>query len=478
MTKDLFTLCEGLSKREISSVELVRECLENIEKKDAAVGAFLSVCADDALRSAEDIDSRRAAGEELPLLAGIPYGVKDNICVKGYPMTCASRMLEDFIAPYDATVIRRLKEQGTVVLGKLNMDEFAMGSATDTSYFKTTKNPLDTTRTAGGSSGGSAAAVAAEEAIFTLGTDTGGSCRQPAAFCGGVALKPTYGTVPRYGAVAFASSFDQICPMSADVRGNAMIADAIMGSDPRDLTSRERGDSCVSQIGRDVKGLRIALALPEGEVTPDVYEALSLTARRFEQMGAVIEPIKLPDSDVALATYYVLTSAEASSNLARFDGVRYGHRAEGAQGIDELITRSRSEGFGKDVKRRIMLGSFVLSRAGRDGYYKRALTARAEIRRYLCDVLSRADVIMLPVAPSVAPKFRTKPQAPLEGYKGDCFCVLANISGLPSVSVPCGIGEGGMPVGVQLMGAELSEAMLYRVAYALEQDILGGGAGK
>lgn len=458
-----------LDRRELSSEELVRECLENIEKKDGVVGAYLHVCADEALSKAREADTLRKQGGELPPLLGIPYGVKDNICVEGMPLTCASRMLENFVAPYDASVIKKLNSAGAIVLGKLNMDEFAMGSATDTSYFKLTRNPLDPSRTAGGSSGGSAAAVAAEEAVFTLGTDTGGSCRQPASFCGAVALKPTYGTVSRYGAVAFASSFDQICPISADVYSNAIISDIMMGKDPLDSTSRDPMGRCTSQLGFGANGIKIALALPSGALTDDAQKAVKLAAARFEELGARVDEVEIPDTDLALAAYYVLTSAEASSNLARFDGVRFGHRAEEISDINELIVRSRSEGFGKDVKRRIMLGSFVLSGEGRKKYYERALLARKYMRRKIDEILSRYDVIMIPTAPSVATRFDQKPKAPLEGYKADCFCVLANLTGHPSVAFPCGKGEGGLPVGVQLTGKYFSEPLLYRLAYAFEQ---------
>lgn len=469
MTNNINKIRTLLLRRELSSEELVRACLKNIEDKDGEIGAFLAVCADEAISKAKKADSLIKQGGALPSLIGIPYGVKDNICVKGMQLTCASRMLENFIAPYDASVIKKLNAAGAIVLGKLNMDEFAMGSATDTSYFKPTRNPLDTQRVPGGSSGGSTSAVASSQVVFALGTDTGGSCRQPSAFCGTVSMKPTYGTVSRYGAVALASSFDQICPISADVYSNAIISDIIMGKDPLDPTSRDPLERCTSQIGAKANGIKIAFALPDYGVTDDVKSAIRLAAERLEKMGAKIEMVELPDPDLAVATYYVLASSEASSNLARFDGVRFGHRAEGAKSIDELIARSRSEGFGNDVKRRIMLGSFFLSGEGRQKYYTHALYARKYMRRQVDEILSSYDAIMLPCTPTVATRADHKPMAPLEGYKSDCFCVLANITGHPAISVPCGYGEGGMPVGVQFMGKFFSEPLLYRLAYAIEQ---------
>ena len=465
-----------LATRKLSAAELTKAYIASIEKNEPRVGAYISTDARRALDMAIAVDRRRAAGESLPVLAGIPAGIKDNICTKGVATTCASRMLEGYIPPYDAHVIERLAENGFVMLGKLNMDEFAMGSTTENSALQKTRNPLDLTRVPGGSSGGSAAAVAAYEAAYTLGSDTGGSIRQPAAFCGVVGMKPTYGTVSRYGLVAFASSLDQIGPLTHTVRDNALVLNAIAGHDKRDATSidRDYGDFG-AEIGKGVKGLVIGIPkefFGEG-IAPDVKKAVLDAAARYEKMGATLVEVSMPAIDHALAAYYVISSAEASSNLARFDGVRYGYRTEEFADIAELYKKSRSEGFGAEVKRRIMLGTFALSSGYYDAYYKKALQVRALVRADYDRVLEGCDVILSPVAPTVAYKLGEKSQNPLEMYMGDAYSVPVNVAGIPALALPCGVGEGGMPVGLQLMGKPFSEALLYRVGAALEDDMGG-----
>ena len=473
---NLSELSLALREKKISSAELTKAYIASIEKNEPRVGAYISTDTRRALDMAIAVDKRRAAGEELGVLAGIPMGVKDNICTKGVATTCASKMLADYVPPYNAHVVENLEKAGFVMLGKLNMDEFAMGSTTENSAMKITHNPLDTTRVPGGSSGGSAAAVAANEAVYTLGSDTGGSIRQPAAFCGVVGMKPTYGTVSRYGLVAFASSLDQIGPLTKTVRDNALVLNAIAGHDKRDATSVDRtyGDFS-AEIGRGVSGLVIGIPkefFGEG-ISPDVKKAVLDAAARYEKMGAKLEEVSMPAIDHALAAYYVISSAEASSNLARFDGVRYGYRTAEFEDIAELYKKSRSEGFGAEVKRRIMLGTFALSSGYYDAYYKKALQVRALVRADYDRVLEKCDVILSPVAPTVAYKLGEKSQNPLEMYMGDAYSVPVNVAGIPALALPCGKGEGNMPVGLQLMGNPFSEALLYRVGAALE-DELGG----
>ncbi len=470
--KSLSELASALENKEISSVELTREYLNSIAKNEEKIGAYITVDEKSALDSAAAVDQKRANGEKLSPLAGIPAAIKDNICTKGTKTTCASKMLADFVPPYDAHVIERLKANDFVMLGKLNMDEFAMGSSTENSAMKITHNPCDTDRVPGGSSGGSAAAVAAFEAAYTLGSDTGGSIRQPASFCGVVGMKPTYGSVSRYGLVAFASSLDQIGPVTHNVRDNAMVLNAIVGHDRRDATSIDRvyGDF-TAELGKGVKGMKIGLPkefFGEG-ISSDVKECVLSAAKVYESLGAEIVDLSMPSIDHALAAYYVISSAEASSNLARFDGVRYGYRTSEFEDIDELYRKSRSEGFGAEVKRRIMLGTFALSSGYYDAYYKKALQVRNMIMKDFDEVLTKCDFILSPVAPTVAYKIGEKAADPLTMYLGDAYSVPVNIAGVPAISIPCGVGEGNMPVGMQLMGKPFSEATLYRAAYAFEE---------
>ena len=466
-------LSDKLAAGELSSAELTGAYLDRISEKEGDVGAYLTVCADEAVKAAAAIDARRASGEKLSALAGIPVGIKDNMCTRGVRTTCASRMLENFIPPYDATVVEKLNALGAVTLGKLNMDEFAMGSTTENSYFKKTHNPRNTDYVPGGSSGGSAAAVAADEAPFTLGSDTGGSIRQPAAFCGVVGMKPTYGSVSRYGLVAFASSLDQIGPLTKNVRDNAVILNAIAGHDAHDATSvdREYGDYTAS-LEDGVRGMKIGIPdefFGEG-INAEVKEAVLNAAKVFERMGAELIPVSMKTISHALPAYYVISSAEASSNLARFDGVRYGYRSEKYDDIVDLYKNSRSEGFGAEVKRRIMLGTFALSSGYYDAYYKKALQVRTLVMNDFAKIFDRCDFILSPVAPTTAYKLGEKTASPLEMYMGDIYTVPVNIAGIPSLSMPCGTDSKGLPIGMQLIGKAFDEATLYRAGNAYENE--------
>ena len=459
-----------LDERELSSFELTTAFLKEIESRDGGIGAFLTVTAAEAEEAAKSYDT---AGEKTGVLSGIPMAVKDNICTKGVKTTCASHMLEDFVPCYDATVMEKLKAQKAVMLGKVNMDEFAMGSTTENSAFQVTKNPVDTTCVPGGSSGGSAAAVAAGFAPFALGSDTGGSIRQPAAFCGVVGMKPTYGAVSRFGLVAFASSLDQIGPLTKNVYDNALVFSAISGHDEKDATSIADGyaDS-LAAIEKGVRGMKVALPVEffaEG-IDSEVKNAIFAAAKRFEALGASISEVKMPALADALPAYYVISSAEASSNLARFDGVRYGKRAEVYGDIDELYKNTRNEGFGDEVKRRIMLGTFALSSGYYDAYYKKALQARSLIIAEYEKVFEKFDFILSPVAPTPAYKLGSKTGNPIEMYLGDIYTVPVNIAGVPALSLPCGKTEGGLPIGMQLIGKALSEPLLYRAGFAFEKE--------
>ncbi|MBS7298193.1 MAG: Asp-tRNA(Asn)/Glu-tRNA(Gln) amidotransferase subunit GatA [Eubacteriales bacterium] len=463
---------ESLKKGEYSSRELTDAYIAQIKNTDSEIGAYITTDFETALKKAEEVDRKRQRGERIEPLAGIPCAIKDNICTKGVKTTCASKMLENYIPPYDACVIEELKKADVVILGKLNMDEFAMGSTTENSAFKTTKNPADITRVPGGSSGGSAACVAAREAAFTLGSDTGGSIRQPASFCGVVGMKPTYGTVSRYGLVAFASSLDQVGPLTSTVKDNAIILNTIACADKRDATNiyKSQGDY-TEDIGKGIKGMKIGLPkefFGEG-ISDDVKTAVFEVAERMKNEGAEIVDISMPSIDNALAAYYIISSAEASSNLSRFDGVRYGYRTDCFENIHDLYRKSRSEGFGKEVKRRIMLGTFALSSGYYDAYYKKALQIRSIVMNDFENSFKKCDFILSPVAPTVAYKLGEKSKNPLEMYMGDAYSVPVNIAGVPAISVPCGRGEGNMPVGAQLIGPAFSEKMLYRAAAVLEE---------
>ncbi len=462
-----------LQSKAISAKEAAQAYLNRMEKAEAQVGAYLTVTKEEALKAAEEIDSRRMAGESLPPLAGVPVGIKDNICTKGIKTTCASRMLNNFEPAYDATAYLKMKEAGCVLLGKLNMDEFAMGSSTENSSVHVTRNPRDLTRVPGGSSGGAAAAVAAGEAPFTLGSDTGGSIRQPASFCGVVGMKPTYGSVSRYGLIAFASSLDQIGPLTKTVQDSALVLNALCGHDAKDSTSvmRDYPDH-TAEMQKGVKGLRIAVPrefFGEG-LNASVKAAVEQAAKWYAAQGAEIVDVSLPTLKYALPAYYVISSAEASSNLARFDGVRYGYRAEEYEDLNDLYIKTRSQGFGPEVKRRIMLGTFALSAGYFDAYYKQALKVRTKIMEEFSDIFATCQAVLSPVAPTTAYKIGEKTQNPLEMYLGDIYTVPVSIAGLPALSIPCGADDQGLPVGMQLTGRPFSETLLYRIAHAYEQD--------
>lgn len=469
--RTIYEHAEALRKKEYSSVQLTQAYLEEIDRKDKTIGAYITVTAERALERARNFDEEKDSVSKASVLAGIPCAIKDNICTKGIKTTCASKMLGDYIPPYNAHVVEKLEKSGAIILGKLNMDEFAMGSTTENSAFKICRNPLDTNRVPGGSSGGSAASVAAKEAVYTLGSDTGGSIRQPASFCGVVGMKPTYGSVSRYGLIAFASSLDQIGPVTSTVLDNALVLNTIVGYDRKDATSIKRTyEDYTADIRSGVKGMKIGIPsqfFGDG-ISDDVKKAVLAVAETYRTMGAELVSVSMPSIDYALSAYYVISSAEASSNLARFDGIRYGYRCDGYDDIDEFYKKNRSEGFGTEVKKRIMLGTFALSAGYYDAYYKKALQVRSLIRKEFTEVFEKCNFIISPVAPTVAYKIGEKVHDSLQMYMGDAYSVPVNIAGIPALTLPCGLGEGNMPVGMQLIGPAFSESILYRAGYAFE----------
>ena len=462
---------ELLKQKKLSSVELTKQYLARIEKADAQIGSYITVCPDDALAAAGKADERIAKGEAT-LLTGIPVGIKDNICTEGITTTCASKMLYNFVPPYDATVTKRLKNEGAVILGKLNMDEFAMGSSTESSYFKKTKNPYDLTRVPGGSSGGSAASVSADLAPYALGSDTGGSIRQPAAFCGNVGLKPTYGLVSRFGLIAFASSLDQIGSFTKDVTDCAIVLNAIAGYDKMDSTSVDADKTDYTKaLGLPLKGMKVGVPKQylESGIQTEIREAVENAIKVYEMLGAECEECSLPLSKFALPAYYLISSAEASSNLARFDGIKYGYRAEEYHGLADLYERTRSEGFGEEVKRRIMLGTYALSSGYYDAYYKKAQQVRGLIKRDFVACFEKYDVLLTPTTPTTAYKFGEKSD-PVAMYMGDICTVAVNIAGLPAISIPAGLDKKGMPIGIQLIANSFEERKLLTAAFAYERE--------
>jgi aspartyl-tRNA(Asn)/glutamyl-tRNA(Gln) amidotransferase subunit A len=450
--------------------EVVEAYLARIDALDPHVRAYLTVTRERARDDARASDQRFAAGRPFGPLDGIPVAFKDVLCTRGIRTTCGSKMLEAFVPPYDATAVRRLAEAGAVLLGKLNQDEFAMGSSTENSGYFATRNPWDLARVPGGSSGGSAAAVAADIAVATLGTDTGGSVRQPGAFCGTVAIKPTYGRVSRYGLIAFASSLDQIGPFSRDVTGAALVLGAVAGHDPRDATSVDWPvPDYVAALGQGVAGLRVGIPREyfiEG-MDPEVERAVREALETLRGLGARTEPVSLPHTEHALAVYYVIAPAECSSNLARYDGVKYGLRAPGGRDLIEMTARTRALGFGAEVKRRIMLGTYALSAGYYDAYYGRAQRVRTLVKRDFDAVFAQVDVIAAPTTPNVAFKMGEKAD-PLQMYLNDVFTVPASLAGIPAVSVPCGFSQSGLPIGLQLIGKAFDEPVLLRVAHAYQ----------
>ncbi len=463
-------LKELLTKGEVKSEEIVGSFLQRIEEVEPKVGAFLYVEKEESLKRAREIDEKKVSGG---ILSGIPVGIKDNISVKGMQNTCASKFLEGYIAPYDATVVTKLKDDGAIILGKLNMDEFAMGSSTEHSAYKITHNPHDLERVPGGSSGGSAAAVAALEVPFSLGTDTGGSVRQPAAFCGIPGLKPTYGNVSRYGVTAFGSTLDQVGTFARDVKDLALLTTSISGHDKMDFTTNNRQNiDLFTGLNKDIRGKKIAIAkefLGEGldeAARVNIMEMIEV----LKGCGAEIDFIDLKLTDYTLAAYYIISSAEASSNLARFDGIRYGKRAEGAEDLMDLYKKSRSEGFGPEVKRRIMLGTYVLSAGYYDAYYSKALKVRKLIQEEYKEIFKRYDAIISPTTPTPAFKLGDNVKNVMAMYLNDIYTVPVNIAGIPAVSIPSG-KVNGLPLGLQIMGNYFDEQGILNIAYAVEKSL-------
>ena len=466
----LTSLHEGLVNKEFSSVELTQAAFKRIAETDGKVEAFLALNEEGALKQAQAADEK--GYEDGNVLNGIPLGIKDNIVTEGVTTTAASRMLGDFMPIYDATVVTKLKEAGAVNVGKLNMDEFAMGGSTENSYYKKTKNAWDLTKVPGGSSGGSATAVASGEVVASLGSDTGGSIRQPAAFNGIVGMKPTYGRVSRYGLIAFASSLDQIGPMTRNVTDNALLLEAISGYDKRDSTSLNMEVPKFSaNLNGKVAGMKIALPKEyfQDGVSAEIQEAVRKAAAQFEEMGATVEEVSMPTLAYGIPAYYIIASSEASSNLQRFDGVRYGYRAENVNSLEELYIKSRSEGFGMEVKRRIMLGSFSLSAGFYDAYFKKAGQVRTLIKRDFANIFAGYDLILGPTTTTTAFGIGEKNDDPLAMYMDDLLTVTINLAGVPAISVPGGFAADGMPIGIQLIGNYFEEAKIYQAAFALEQ---------
>ncbi|HEV8436615.1 MAG TPA: Asp-tRNA(Asn)/Glu-tRNA(Gln) amidotransferase subunit GatA [Methylomirabilota bacterium] len=464
-------LGERFRRGEATPTEATQAYLARIEALDSQVKAYLTVTREQALRQAAEADGRFKSGAPRGPLDGVPVAVKDVLCTRGIRTTCGSRILDGFMPPYDATAVARLLEAGAVLLGKLNMDEFAMGSSTEHSAFFPTRNPWDLTRVPGGSSGGSAAAVAADLAAATLGTDTGGSIRQPAAFCGRVGLKPTYGRVSRYGLIAFASSLDQIGPFGKDVEDAALVLQAIAGHDPMDSTSVEVPVADYrAELGKGIEGLKVGIPSEyfiEG-LDPEVEAAVRTAIQALEQIGAKTGPVSLPHTEYGLPAYYLIAPAEASSNLARYDGVKYGLRVPAARDLIDMYSKTRAAGFGAEVKRRVMLGTYALSAGYYDAYYGRAQRVRTLVRRDFEQAFRQVDVIAAPTTPGVAFKFGEK-EDPVQMYLNDVFAVPVNLAGLPGVSVPAGFTMAGLPIGLQLIGRAFDEAALLRVAHAYER---------
>lgn len=461
-------LMEKLKKNEITSEDIIKSYSKRIDEKEKDVQAFVTVTADEALKQAESVDRTKSK------LAGIPIGIKDNMCTKGVKTTCSSKMLENFVAPYNATVVEKLNNEGVLSLGKLNMDEFAMGASTEYSAFKVTRNPWNLKMAPGGSSGGSAAAVASQMVPWALGSDTGGSIRQPAALCGVVGLKPTYGLVSRYGLVAFASSLDQIGPITQDVTDSAILLNVLAGFDEKDSTSENlpKKDYTKSLV-KDVSKFKIGVPkefLGEG-INPEVRNAIEMAVEKYKSLGATVEECTLDIANEALATYYIIACAEASSNLGRFDGIRYGYRTKNYSNLNDIFVNSRTEGFGAEVKRRIILGTYVLSSGYYDAYYKKAQKVRTIIKQEFAKLFEKYDLLLTPTSPTVAYEIGTKSNNPLEMYLADLCTVSVNIAGLPGISIPCGVDKAGLPIGLQLIGKPFGEETIIQAAYTYEQEV-------
>ena len=469
-------LAEKIKQHQISVLDGVKYVFDQIEAKEDKVHAYLDIYKKEAYARAKEVQKGIEDGTYTGPLAGVPIAIKDNICIKGKTTTCASKILENFVPQYNAEVIDRLEQAGLVIIGKTNMDEFAMGSTTETSYYGVTRNPWDTDKVPGGSSGGSAAAVAAEEIPYALGSDTGGSIRQPAAFCGVTGIKPTYGRVSRYGLIAYGSSLDQIGPLAKDVTDCATILEAICKHDDKDSTSYAQAeDDFTSALVDDVKGMKIGIPrdyFAEG-IDEDVKTAVLAAAKKLEEKGAIVEEFDLGMVEYAIPAYYIIASAEASSNLERFDGVKYGYRTAEYRDLHNMYKKTRSEGFGAEVKRRIMLGSFVLSSGYYDAYYVKALKTKALIKKAFDDAFAKYDIILGPAAPTAAPKIGTSLSDPMTMYLSDIYTVAVNLAGLPGLTVPCSMNEKGLPIGVQLLGDCFREKTLFAAASAIE-NVRGG----
>lgn len=465
-------LGKAIKDGQVSVVEATQACLDSIEACEKDYNSFVTVDREGALAQAEEVQKKIDAGELNGPLAGVPIAIKDNMCQEGVQTSCSSKILSNFVPTYTAEAVVKLKEAGAVIVGHTNMDEFAMGSTTETSAFGETKNPWNTEHVPGGSSGGSCAAVAAEECFYALGSDTGGSIRQPSAFCGVTGIKPTYGTVSRYGLIAYGSSLDQIGPVAKDVTDCATILEAITSYDKKDSTSIQREETdFTSALVDDVKGMKIGIPrdyFGEG-LDAEVKDAILAAAKKLEEKGAIVEEFDLSLVEYAIPAYYVIADAEASSNLARFDGVKYGYRTKDYEGLHNMYKKSRSEGFGAEVKRRIMLGSFVLSSGYYDAYYLKALRTKALIKQAFDKAFAKYDVILGPAAPTTAPKLGESLSDPLKMYLGDIYTVSVNLAGLPGISLPCGIDSKGLPIGMQLIGDCFKEKNIIRAAYVFEQ---------
>ncbi|OMH41192.1 Asp-tRNA(Asn)/Glu-tRNA(Gln) amidotransferase subunit GatA [Desulfurobacterium indicum] len=475
INKSLKELSELIARKEIKPSEITEEILKRIEETEEKLNAYITVnekAEEEAKKKDEELT--KLSEDEIPVLFGIPMSIKDNINVVGQKMTCASKMLKDFIAPYDATVIKKLREKGAIFIGKNNLDEFAMGSSTETSYFGVTHNPWDLERVPGGSSGGSAAAVAARSAIASLGSDTGGSIRQPCSLCGVVGIKPTYGRVSRYGLTAFASSLDQIGPITKNVEDNAFLLSLISGLDAKDATSAKLPvPDYTKTLDNNIKGLKAGLPKEyfiEG-IEPEVKEKIMETVKHLESLGVEIEEISLPHTSYAVETYYIIAPAEASSNLGRFDGVRYTYRAENYTDLVDMYCKTRAEGFGNEVKRRIMIGTYTLSAGYYDAYYLKAQKVRTLIYQDFQKAFEKVDFIVTPVSPTTAFKIGEKTDDPIKMYLSDIFTIALNLAGLPGLSMPCGFDSKGLPVGIQLIGKAFDEETLYAVGYKLEKAL-------
>ncbi len=464
----------ALLNKEVSAVELVEATYARIQKYDTEIGAYNSLTKESAIETAQTVDTKINAGEQIPALAGIPLALKDNINLIGYPTTASSKILENFISPYDATVTKKLKSNLIPIIGKTNLDEFAMGSSNENSAFKPVKNPWDVTKVPGGSSGGSAAAVAAGEATLALGSDTGGSIRLPASYCGLVGLKPTYGRVSRYGLIAFASSLDQIGPFARSVEDSALLLNAISGYDEKDSTSLDiPTPDFTLNLKNKISGLKIGIIkeLVGDGLTSSVSKAIQDSINTYKELGAEIIVISLPLIKHSIGVYYIIATAEASSNLARFDGVKYGHRTSNPENLLEMYTKTRAEGFGDEVKRRIMLGTYALSSGYYDAYYKKAQQLRRLVKNDFDKAFEKVDVLLSPTCPHTAFELGSKVSDPLAMYLTDIATITANLAGLPAMSLPCGLDDSNMPIGLQLLAAPLEESKLLNAAYNLEQAI-------